>query len=131
VVEIEAAVEQQAVDSEAANLTNDIIEVHDQGLDVNSGNEIVMIQEGGVRVSQDSEEEDGQGAEKKSRRKKSTQGFNSREAKYLSLFVSGHQCRRKIWDDFFGNDKKRMSVLPPFRLCIVTSTLYRTTDLST
>jgi len=107
VAEIEAAVEQQALSNEAANLSNDIIVAHDPGLEVNSGNEIVMIEEGGIRVSQDSEEEDGQGAEKKSRWKKSSQDFNSREAKYLSLFVSGQQCQRKIWDDFFGNNKKR------------------------
>jgi hypothetical protein len=89
---------------------------------MNSGNEMVMIEEGGVRVSQNSsEEEDGQGTEKKTRRKKSAQGFNSREAKYLSLFISGQRCRRKTWDDFFGNDKKCMSTVPPFRSCIVSS----------
>ena len=86
-----------------------IEELRAQGIVVNEGNEQVLIEEGGIHVSNDSDgEEVDPVGDKKSRQKKSAKEYNSQEAKYLSLFVSGQRCHRQIWDEFFGNANKRV-----------------------
>ncbi|KAF8229582.1 hypothetical protein L208DRAFT_1424061 [Tricholoma matsutake] len=109
-LEVESVVNTLEAEHEAENRSDEAIEeLRAQGIDVNKGNEQVLIEEGGIRVSNDSEgEEVDLASEKKSRWKKSTKEYNSQEARYSSLFVSGQQCRRKVWDEFFGNANKRM-----------------------
>lgn len=77
-------------------------------VEITSAREIVSANEGGLRVAQgsDGEDEAPQRVAGKARRKKAAPDFNSREAKYLSLFVSGKRCLSKIWDQFFENGKK-------------------------
>ena len=72
-------------------------------------NGIQLVDEGGVRLAGDSEDEEEpeQKEEKKRRRKQTKKNFNSREAKYLSLYACTTQCRRIVWDEFFGNQMKR------------------------
>jgi hypothetical protein len=105
---VESVVNMLEAEHEAENRSDEAIEeLRAQGIDVNEGNEQVLIEEGGIHVSNDSEgEEVDLASEKKSRRKKSTKEYNSQEARYLSLFVSCQQCHRKVWDEFFGNANK-------------------------
>lgn len=73
-------------------------------------NGVQLVDEGGVRIAQDSEDEDEPAPQKEDKKRKRTRtkkDFNSREAKYLSLFASTSRCRRLIWDKFFGNKGKR------------------------
>jgi superfamily II DNA/RNA helicase len=78
------------------------------GVELTSGNEEVLVNDGGVRVAQDSDEEgeDEEQVGKVSRRKTTAKNYNSREALYLTLFTCGRKCRRAVWDEFFGNNKK-------------------------
>jgi len=71
-------------------------------------NGIQLVDEGGVRLAHDSDEEEEEDAkeEKKQRRKQTKKEFNSREAKFLSLFTCTTQCCRIVWDEFFGNHTK-------------------------
>ena len=73
-------------------------------------NGIQLVDESGVRVGHESEdeEEEEKKEEKKRRRKQTKVNFNSRETKFLSLFSCTTQCRRMVWDDFFGNETKCM-----------------------
>jgi hypothetical protein len=81
-------------------------------------NGIQLVDEAGVRVGHESEEEDEEEKkkEKKHRRRRTKANFNSQETKFLSLFAGTTQCRRTVWDVFFGNKNKRM--------CKLVSALY-------
>jgi superfamily II DNA helicase RecQ len=72
------------------------------------GNETTSVEEVGVPLAHDSEEEDApaSSAATKTRQKRTAQDFNSRKVKYMNLFVAGQQCWRKTWDDFLSNNKK-------------------------
>lgn len=100
-MEVEVALE--AVQTEAKNRG-------DEEIATLENNGIQLVDEGGVRIGHQSEEEDEEEkkAEKKRRRKQTKANFNSQEAKFLSLFACTTQCRRIIWDDFFGNKTKSM-----------------------
>jgi hypothetical protein len=76
-------------------------------IQVAGGNELIHVDDGGIRVSHDSDE-DGEGMkeEKLKRKKKTAKNFNSHEARFLSLFVSTPNCHRLVWDEFFGNKNK-------------------------
>ncbi|KAJ7803828.1 P-loop containing nucleoside triphosphate hydrolase protein [Mycena olivaceomarginata] len=84
-----------------------------QGIEVTTGLEEVSVTGGGIRVSKDSDEEDGEPEEvKHKRRKKLSKDANSREARFLSRFAVTKKCRRKIWDEFFQNALKLQLVFP-------------------
>jgi ATP-dependent helicase YprA (DUF1998 family) len=88
-----------------------------EAVELTSGNEEVLVNDGGVRVSRESDGEEGDDGHvvKVSRRKISAKNYNSREARYLTLFICGSKCRRAVWDDFFGNRNKRECI------CTITS----------
>ena len=73
-------------------------------------NGIQLVDEGGVRVGHESEdeEEEEEKDKKKCRRKQTKVHFNSRETKFLSLFLCTTQCHCMVWDYFFGNETKCM-----------------------
>jgi hypothetical protein len=110
-IEIEAAVNEAAVESQAENRNEgDAALQAEGGIVVAEGNEAIHLDDGGVRVSNDSDDE----AEmpKKKKRKTLQNECNRFEAKFLSMFAGGKRCRRLVWDRFFGNNKKRTVSLP-------------------
>jgi hypothetical protein len=106
--EAEAAVDQAATDAESENRGLDTAaDLLEQGIEVTSGHEEIAVEDGGVRVSKDSDNEDNEATEAKhKRRKKMSKDCNSREADFLSRFACTTKCRRKIWDLFFENNTK-------------------------
>jgi hypothetical protein len=100
-MEVEATLE--AVQTEAENRG-------DEEVASLENNGIQLVDEGGVRVGHESEDdnEEERKEEKKRRRKQTKVNFNSQEAKFLSLFAGTTQCRRIVWDEFFGNKTKCM-----------------------
>ena len=100
-MEVEEALE--AVQTEAENRGDDEL----VALETNG---IQLVDEGGVRVGHQSEDEgeEDKKKEKKHRRKQTKANFNSQEAKFLSLFVCTTKCCCAIWDDFFANKTKCM-----------------------
>jgi hypothetical protein len=80
----------------------------DEELTSLESNGIQLVDEGGVRLAHDSgnDKEEEPQEEKKQRRKGTKKDFNSLEAKFLSLFACTTQCRRIVWDEFFGNHTK-------------------------
>ncbi|PCH34551.1 hypothetical protein WOLCODRAFT_91164 [Wolfiporia cocos MD-104 SS10] len=44
------------------------------------------------------------------RKQRHTTQYNNHEARYLSLFVGTTKCQRKVWDEFFGNYRKFLSL---------------------
>ena len=98
-MEVEAALE--AVQAETENRGEEEVAALES-------NGVQLVDEGGVRVGHESEDEDKEEKkeEKKRRRKQTKANFNSREAKFLSLFACTSQCHRMVWDDFFGNKNK-------------------------
>lgn len=113
-IEVEEAVEAAAEEGPVDDGGDAKQDVEGPGLvEVAAGNEEVLVNEGGIRVSHDSDEEgvdnaaEQEGVGRKSKkRKKASKGYNEREARYLSLYASGKRCRRAIWNEFFGNYKK-------------------------
>jgi superfamily II DNA helicase RecQ len=98
-MEVEATLE--AVQTEAENRGDEeVASLENNGMQ--------LVDEGGVRIGHESEEENEEEKkeEKKRRRKQTKANFNSQETKFLSLFASTTQCRRIVWDDFFGNKTK-------------------------
>jgi superfamily II DNA/RNA helicase len=71
-------------------------------------NGIQLMDDGGARLAHESDEEEGeeQSETKKRRSNQTKKNFNSREVKFLSLFVCTTRCRHIVWDDFFGNQAK-------------------------
>jgi hypothetical protein len=106
--EINTAVNDAAMESQAGNCNEEDAEVlFENGIIVAEGNKAIHVDDGGVQVLNDSEDDGVQGAEHKAkRRRKSRNECNKVEAKFLSLFVGGKLCRRRVWDRFFGNHKK-------------------------
>ena len=100
-MEVEAALE--AVQAETENQGEEEVAALES-------NGVQLVDEGGVRVGHESEDEDEEEKkeEKKRRRKQTKANFNSREAKFLSLFACTNQCRHIVWDDFFGNKNKHV-----------------------
>jgi len=91
-----------------------------EGVAVGAGNELLAVDELGVRVSRDiGIEEAGADLEvaqststtKTPRRRRVKKEINVREARYLSLFIAGLRCRREIWNEFFANRAKSESVI--------------------
>jgi len=115
--EVEAAVQEAADDAQAENRGEDEQELLDQNaIEVTSGHEQVLVNDGGVRAEQDSEPEE-EPQDKPKRRKKFTKNdSNSLEAHYLTTFACASRCLRVVWDEFFGNTKK--SKCPRLKSCI-------------
>ncbi|KAJ7796711.1 P-loop containing nucleoside triphosphate hydrolase protein [Mycena olivaceomarginata] len=112
--ETKVAVDHAATDAESENRGLDAVaELLEQGIEVTSGHEEIAVEEGGIRVSKDSDNEDDETAEvKHKRRNKMSIECNSREADFLSRFACTTKCRRKIWDLFFENNTKQQLFYP-------------------
>lgn len=98
--------------SEAENRSDDVDDLL-ANADLPIGLSAEVVGEEGMRVQavevgEESEPEDETVAagSKKERKKKFSKDTNSREAKFLSMFVCTKSCRRKVWDVFFENEKK-------------------------
>jgi len=108
--DVKTAVFSATIAEEASNRNdtdNDTLEAN--GITVTQGNELVSIDEGGLRISRDAELEEldrPTTSGKQPRRKKTPKDFNSREVHYLALFLSGTRCRRSVWNEFFNNGRK-------------------------
>lgn len=107
--ETEAAIAEAAeeaareMDEDSQQLEND-----ERGVEITNGNEEVLVNEGGIRASRDDDDdgEDASTENTKKKRKKAAQGYNAREARYLSWYCSGLRCLREIWSEFFNNKNK-------------------------
>lgn len=98
--------------SEAENRSDDVDDLL-ANADLPTGSSTEVVGEEGIRVQavevgEGSEPEDKPVAagSKKERKKKFSKDTNSREAKFLSMFICTKSCRRKVWDVFFENQKK-------------------------
>ena len=60
-----------------------------------------------VKGKEDFEPEEEDTVVTKSQKKKFAKDTNMDEARFLSMFVCTNKCRRRMWDAFFKNDKKR------------------------
>ncbi|KAJ7465509.1 hypothetical protein FB451DRAFT_1178991 [Mycena latifolia] len=107
-LDIELSVNTASKDAESENRgTDETAALSLEGIEVTAGLEEVSIADGGIRVSKDSDDEDGEADNvKHKRRKKLWKDCNSREAQFLSRFAVTNKCRRKIWDEFFQNASK-------------------------
>ena len=66
-----------------------------------------VLDEQGIRIPEDEDSEGEQPTtEKVKRTKKFGKDTNIRETRALSQYVTTTDCRRKVWDDFFENNKK-------------------------
>ncbi|KAJ6579358.1 hypothetical protein B0H10DRAFT_2198744 [Mycena sp. CBHHK59/15] len=112
--EIEVAVGEAAQHAESENRGLDVAaDLLEEGIELTYGREEVLVGEGGVRAGADSDDDDGETAQvKHKRRKKLSKECNSREADFLSRFVCTTKCRRKVWDLFFENDSKEQLKFP-------------------
>ncbi|KAJ7808984.1 hypothetical protein B0H14DRAFT_3151768 [Mycena olivaceomarginata] len=110
---VELGINTASKDAESENRgTEEATDLALQGIEVTTGLEEVSVTGGGIRVSKDSDEEDGEPEVKHKCRKKLSKDANSREARFLSRFVVTKKCRRKIWDEFFQNALKLQLVFP-------------------
>jgi hypothetical protein len=111
-VEVALALEDAAKEDEPENRSDEtVVALVDQGIEVAGGNEEILVDEGGVRASHGSDdEEDGASKTRTQRRKKTSKDCNSREARYLTLFMCAERCRHGVWDEFFVNNKKRVYI---------------------
>lgn len=67
------------------------------------------LDEQGIRIAGDEDSSEEQPVTEKVKRiKKFGKDTNIREARALSQYVTTKDCRRKVWDSFFENNKKRM-----------------------
>jgi hypothetical protein len=112
-IEVGLSLAEVDADAEAENRGGDIEAVlESQGVDLTEEQEVVSVEEVGVRVSGNADEEEEQAdalpatTTARGRKLRMKEGFNRREALYLSRFVAGKECRRKVWNDFFGNGRK-------------------------
>ncbi|TEB27832.1 P-loop containing nucleoside triphosphate hydrolase protein, partial [Coprinellus micaceus] len=112
-IEIGLSLAEVVADAEAENRGGDIEAVlESQGVDLAEEQEVVSVEEVGVRVSGNADEEEEQAdvlpaaTTARGRKLRMKEGYNRREALYLSRFVAGKECRRKVWNDFFGNGRK-------------------------
>jgi len=109
--DIGTAVYAATIAEEASNRNDEddtILEAN--GVTVAHGNELVSIEEGGIRISRDLEDDTATDqpstSSKQPRRKKTPKDFSSREAHYLALYLQGTRCLRAIWNEFFNNTRK-------------------------
>jgi hypothetical protein len=101
--QVEHDLEEVRTAPEAENQDNDNVEVLEQG-----EHDGVLVDEIGARISEDITEEDAPNPSQPGRRRfRTKEEHNTREAHYLSMYMSGKICRRKVWGDFFGNSRKR------------------------
>ena len=98
--------------SEAQNRSDDV-----DGLlanaDLPTGSSTEVVGKEGIRVQavevgegSEPEDEPVAAGSKKERKKKFSKDTNSREAKFLCMFICTKSCRHKVWDVFFENQKK-------------------------
>jgi len=80
----------QSDESENRN-EEDTMDLAAAEVQLTEGSETVSIEEVGVHLARDSEEEDAPASStvNKTRRKRTAQDFNSRKVKYMNLFVAG------------------------------------------
>ncbi|KAJ7745260.1 P-loop containing nucleoside triphosphate hydrolase protein [Mycena olivaceomarginata] len=107
-LDVELGINTASKDAESENRgTEEATDLALQGIEVTTGLGEVSVTGGGIRVSKDSNEEDGEPEEVKHKhRKKLSKDANSREARFLSRFVVTKKCQHKIWDEFFQNALK-------------------------
>jgi hypothetical protein len=110
-VEVATTVVTVDMELEAENRSHEEVEVlEEEGFQVGHGQELISAEEIGARILRDLVDEDAvdaTGLSGSKRRRRTKEQFNSREALYLSLYVSGKKCRRAVWNEFFGNQRKR------------------------
>lgn len=128
----EEAAETNNQEGEVEHAAEILIAELEEGLDVVAG-QAVVVAEGGARVEQNAEAEEAEieasseGTAKKGKKKKKALRVSfadSLEARFLSRFACTTACRRKIWDEYFANDAKRMwsctvVFLTSLTMCIV------------
>ncbi|KAJ7171796.1 P-loop containing nucleoside triphosphate hydrolase protein [Mycena crocata] len=91
---------------------DEFVPEQEDGVDV-VGGQVVAVGEGGARVEQNAEGEDGgpeavAATEKKKKRKAARRSAaDTLEADFLSRFACTTLCRRIIWDEYFKNAAKR------------------------
>ncbi|KAJ7054576.1 P-loop containing nucleoside triphosphate hydrolase protein [Mycena amicta] len=106
---IAAAVEAAANEGEAMN-EDEGLDTPVAGVEVNEGREHILVEEGGVRQENESDEEGGEGQVKKSTRgkraRRAKNDCSEREARFLTRFACGKECIAAVWDEFFENGSK-------------------------
>ena len=72
-----------------------------------------VLDDEGIHIAEfgdsESDEEQTDINERKQKRKRFTKDINIHEARALSVFITTQECRRKVWDLFFHNARKRES----------------------
>jgi superfamily II DNA/RNA helicase len=111
---VEQAVQDAVTENQAENRGDEEHNsLEESGIEVASGNQEVLVNDGGVRVEHnDSEPEEETSGKTQRRRKLSKNDTNSLEARYLTMFACAARCLRVIWDEFFKNSTKCKWVLP-------------------
>ncbi|KAJ7061274.1 P-loop containing nucleoside triphosphate hydrolase protein [Mycena amicta] len=106
---VEAAAEAAADEAEAMN-ESEGLDVVGPGVEVNTGGETLLVEEGGVRQSNESDDEDAEGGAKQSTRgkrgRRAKNECSEREARFLTRFACGKDCIAGVWDEFFENATK-------------------------
>ena len=72
-----------------------------------TGHEIRHLNEGAMRIERGGEN-DGviEGNDARNKRKKAKTGIERQECSFLTLYANTDVCLRKVWNAYFGNDKK-------------------------
>ncbi|KDR67869.1 hypothetical protein GALMADRAFT_79410, partial [Galerina marginata CBS 339.88] len=97
--DVSETVAEATIDGEALNREPEEVELTDTV--------VQALDEQGIRIAGDEDSSEEQpGTEKVKRTKKFGKDTNIREARALSKYVTTTGCRRKVWDDFFENNKK-------------------------
>ena len=106
--EVEQAVQDAVTENQAENRGDEEhTSLEESGIEVASGNQEVLVNDGGVRVEHDDSEPEDETSGKPQRRRKLTKNdTNSLEARYLTMFACAARCLREIWDEFFKNSTK-------------------------
>ncbi|KAJ3518750.1 hypothetical protein NMY22_g13524 [Coprinellus aureogranulatus] len=109
-VDVDNAILDVELTHEAENHNDeDVVMEEEQGTEMRQGEDIAVTEEAGVRVAHEVEDENevSETTAPSRRRLRTKEEYNSREARYLSLYVAGKRCRRGVWNEFFGNSRKR------------------------
>lgn len=78
-----------------------------QGIEVTHGREVVDVRGGGARLASNHDEAIEVPHNRGRKTGRSAHSCNSLEARYLSKYANTPDCRRKVWDEFFLNRRKR------------------------
>ncbi|KAF5335493.1 hypothetical protein D9611_012205 [Ephemerocybe angulata] len=80
------------------------------GVQLGHGQELVSADDVGARTTTEILNEEDVSLDAAPARRsggRTPEQFNSREARYLSMYITGERCRRAVWNEFFGNQRKR------------------------